>query len=79
MKKFSRALTLMLAAALALGLCLGMARMTLAIDSFPAVQTLYDVPMVGRVVDAENAPEVYKQLIEDKNFPMGTVFDWRNL
>ena len=25
----------------------------------------------------ETAPEIYKQLCEDKNFPMGTVFDWR--
>ncbi|MBR0190285.1 MAG: zinc-binding alcohol dehydrogenase [Clostridia bacterium] len=35
------------------------------------------LPVVSRVVKPENAPEIYKQLCEDKNFPMGTVFDWR--
>lgn len=33
--------------------------------------------MVSRVVKPEAAPEIYTQLCEDKNFPMGTVFDWR--
>ena len=37
------------------------------------------LPMVSRVVKPESAPQIYKQLCEDKNFPMGTVFDWRNL
>jgi len=34
-------------------------------------------PMVSRVVKPEQAPEIYDQLCHDKNFPMGTVFDWR--
>ena len=34
-------------------------------------------PIVSRVVLPENAPEIYDQLCDDKNFPMGTVFDWR--
>lgn len=33
-------------------------------------------PMVSRVVDPKQAPAVYKQLCEDKNFPLGTVFCW---
>lgn len=36
-------------------------------------------PIVSRVVSPENAPEIYDQLCDDPNFPMGTVFDWRNV
>lgn len=36
------------------------------------------LPMVSRVVKPEQAFEIYKQLCEDKNFPLGTVFDWRD-
>lgn len=32
--------------------------------------------MVSRVVEPEQAPEIYTQLCEDKNFPLGTVFRW---
>lgn len=35
-------------------------------------------PMVSRVVNPEDASEIYTELCENKNFPMGTVFDWRN-
>ena len=34
-------------------------------------------PIVSRVVKPEKAPEIYRQLAEDKEFPIGTVFDWR--
>jgi threonine dehydrogenase-like Zn-dependent dehydrogenase len=51
-------------------------RAILDLISAKKVQVL---PMVSRVVHPETAPEIYKQLIEDKNFPMGTVFDWRNI
>ena len=51
-------------------------RAILDLISAKKVQVL---PMVSRVVKPENAPEIYKQLCEDKNFPMGTVFDWRDL
>lgn len=37
------------------------------------------LPLVSRVVNPESAPEIYKQLCEDKNFPIGTVFDWRKV
>ncbi len=36
-------------------------------------------PMVSRVVSPETAPEIYNELCDDKNFPMGTVFDWRDM
>lgn len=36
-------------------------------------------PIVSRVVKPENAPQIYKELCEDKNFPIGTVFDWREV
>ena len=34
-------------------------------------------PIISRVVKPEQAPEIYKQLCEDPEFPLGTVFDWR--
>ena len=36
-------------------------------------------PMVSRVVSPENAQEIYAQLCEDPQFPMGTVFDWKGI
>lgn len=33
--------------------------------------------IISRVVKPEECPEIYDQLCNDKNFPMGTVFDWR--
>lgn len=37
------------------------------------------LPIVSRIENPRNAPEIYNQLCDDKNFPMGTVFDWRNV
>jgi len=34
-------------------------------------------PIVSRVVKPETAPEIYTELCNNKEFPMGTVFDWR--
>lgn len=34
-------------------------------------------PIVSRVVKPETAPEIYSELCNNKDFPMGTVFDWR--
>lgn len=34
-------------------------------------------PIVSRVVKPETAPEIYIELCNNKDFPMGTVFDWR--
>lgn len=36
-------------------------------------------PIISRVVSPEDATEVYNQLCDDPEFPMGTVFDWREI
>lgn len=36
-------------------------------------------PIVSRVVSPMDAPEIFNQLCDDPKFPMGTVFDWRNI
>ncbi len=33
--------------------------------------------IVSRIVKPETAPDIYTELCENKEFPMGTVFDWR--
>lgn len=33
--------------------------------------------IVSRVVKPEDAPQIYTELCNNKEFPMGTVFDWR--
>ncbi len=33
--------------------------------------------IVSRVVSPEKAPEIYTELCNNKEFPMGAVFDWR--
>lgn len=35
-------------------------------------------PILSRIVKPEQAPEIYTELCNDKNFPLGTVFDWRD-
>lgn len=36
-------------------------------------------PIVSRVVSPEDCTEIFDQLCDDPAFPMGTVFDWRNI
>ena len=36
-------------------------------------------PIVSRIESPLNAPQIYNELCDDKNFPIGTVFDWRNI
>lgn len=36
-------------------------------------------PIVSRIEKPENALQIYNELCDDPNFPMGTVFDWRNV
>ena len=36
-------------------------------------------PIVSRVVSPEEAPRIFDELCDDPYFPMGTVFDWRNI
>ncbi len=35
--------------------------------------------IISRIEKPENATEIYNELCDDKDFPMGTVFDWRNV
>lgn len=36
-------------------------------------------PMISRVVSPKDAPRIYTELVENKDFPMGTIFDWGSL
>lgn len=36
-------------------------------------------PIISRVVSPVDAPEIYNELCDDPHFPMGTVFDWRDI
>lgn len=36
-------------------------------------------PIVSRVVSPVDCPEIFNQLCDDPNFPMGTVFDWKEI
>lgn len=36
-------------------------------------------PIVSRIASPADAPRIYNELCDDKNFPLGTVFDWRNI
>jgi threonine dehydrogenase-like Zn-dependent dehydrogenase len=36
-------------------------------------------PVISRTVSPEDAPSVYRELAESKAFPLGTVFDWREM
>lgn len=36
-------------------------------------------PILSRVVSPEDAPAIYNQLCDDPAFPLGTVFDWREI
>lgn len=36
------------------------------------------LPMLSRICAPEDASRIYTELCEDKNFPMGTVFEWRD-
>ena len=36
-------------------------------------------PIISRVESPTEAPRVFNELCDDKNFPIGTVFDWREM
>ena len=50
-----------------------------AILQMIAMKRIQVLPIVSRVENPENAPQIYNELCDDPNFPMGTVFDWRNV
>ena len=50
-----------------------------AILDMIAAGRLQVAPIVSRVVSPEDCAEIFNQLCDDPHFPMGTVFDWRNI
>jgi len=50
-----------------------------AILSLIAAKRIQVEPIISRVVSPTQAPEIYAQLANDKNFPLGTVFDWKTI
>ena len=36
-------------------------------------------PIISRVMSPSDAPSIYRELANDSNFPIGTVFDWRKI
>ncbi|MBL8994322.1 MAG: zinc-binding dehydrogenase [Spirochaetia bacterium] len=45
--------------------------------SLLAVKKFQVSPVISEVVSPEDAPEIYKRLADDKNPPLGIVFDWK--
>lgn len=50
-----------------------------AILAMIATKRVQVEPIVSRIESPLNAQEIYNQLCDDKDFPMGTVFDWRGV
>lgn len=50
-----------------------------AILDLLAAGRLQVAPVISRVVSPKDAPQIYDQLCDDPQFPMGTVFDWRDI
>ena len=43
------------------------------------IQSIIFVLKAIRIESPANAPQIYNELCDDKDFPIGTVFDWRNI
>ena len=50
-----------------------------AILNLIAAKRIQVEPIISRVESPVNAPQIYNELCDDKNFPIGTVFDWREM
>lgn len=50
-----------------------------AILDMIATKRIQVTPIISRIESPENAAKIYNELCDDKNFPMGTVFDWKNM
>jgi threonine dehydrogenase-like Zn-dependent dehydrogenase len=50
-----------------------------AILDMIATKRIQVEPIISRIELPSNAPQIYNELCDNKNFPMGTVFDWRNM
>lgn len=35
--------------------------------------------LISRIVSPTEAPKIYNELCYDKNFPVGTIFDWNTV
>ena len=50
-----------------------------AILNMIASKRVQVTPIISRVVSPNDAEKIFNELCDDKNFPMGTVFDWRDI
>ena len=50
-----------------------------AILDLLTAQRIAVAPVISRVVSPKDAPAIYDQLCDDPAFPMGTVFDWKQI
>ena len=50
-----------------------------AIIDMIATKRIQVEPIISRIESPSDAPRIYNELCDDKNFPLGTVFDWRNV
>ncbi len=50
-----------------------------AIIDMIAAKRIEVLPIVSRIESPENAPSIYNELCDNKDFPIGTVFDWRDM
>lgn len=50
-----------------------------AIIDMIASNRIQVMPIVSRIENPENAPQIYNELCDNPEFPIGTVFDWRNI
>ncbi len=50
-----------------------------AILNMIAAKRIEVMPIVSRIENPENAPVIYNELCDNPEFPMGTIFDWRNV
>ena len=50
-------------------------------DKAPMVQAAVKkgIPIISEIVSPQKAHEIYRMLAEEKNPPMGIVFDWTTL
>jgi 2-desacetyl-2-hydroxyethyl bacteriochlorophyllide A dehydrogenase len=50
-----------------------------AILDMIASKRLQVEPIISRIESPENAPDIYNELCDDPMFPIGTVFDWKEV
>ena len=50
-----------------------------AIIDMIATKRIQIEPIISRIESPVNATQIYNELCDNKNFPIGTVFDWRDI